>query len=149
MTATPEVHVSSPFILPSLYSMRDPYDIILRHHDCLLTFSNGKSTAHAYWNHHGSSAQPPASMPEPQMLQKLQTSLSLSESLFHSCDTLTQVFWCALVLDSNLLINITCKQLLKPIISIQSCCGSQWISLCSFPVQHEVHNCKQHTNLRY
>ena len=66
-----EVCVCSPFILPSLYSMRDPYDIILRHHDCLLEFSSGKTTAHAHWNCHGLSAHLPASMPEPQMLQKL------------------------------------------------------------------------------
>ena len=101
--SSPEVCVCSPFILPSLYRMRDPHDIILRHHDHLLEFSSGKTTAHAHWSCHGSSVHLPASMLEPQILQKLQTSLSPFKSLFHACDTLPQVFRCTLIPDSNLL----------------------------------------------
>ena len=33
---SPKVQWCSPFIVPSLYSMRDPCDIIKWHHDCLL-----------------------------------------------------------------------------------------------------------------
>ena len=39
---SPKVHVCYPFILPSLYSMRDPHDIISRCHDHLLKFPVGK-----------------------------------------------------------------------------------------------------------
>ena len=39
----------------------------------------------------------------PLLLQKLQTSLSIFQPPFHACDTLPQVFQCALILESNLL----------------------------------------------
>ena len=74
--------------------MRDPHDIISRCHDCLLKISSGKTTVHVQWNCHGLSAHLPVSTPEPQMLQKLQTSLSLSKSLFHACDTYMKLIWC-------------------------------------------------------
>ena len=74
----PEVWSCSPFKVPSLYSMRDPHDIISWHHDHLLWSSSRKTTAHVHWNCHGSYAYLLASTPEPQILWKLQTSLSLS-----------------------------------------------------------------------
>ena len=75
---SPKVWLCSPFIVHSLNSMRDPHDIISWCHDCLLWSSSGKTTTHAYWNCHHSSVPLLASMPEPQMLQKLSTSFSLS-----------------------------------------------------------------------
>ena len=33
---SPEIQLCSPFIVPSLNSMRDPCDVISRCHDCLL-----------------------------------------------------------------------------------------------------------------
>ena len=39
----------------------------------------------------------------PLLLQKLQTSSSIFQLPFHACDTLPQVFCCALILESNLL----------------------------------------------
>ena len=67
---SPEVQLCSPFIVLSFNSMRDPHDIISWHHDHLLWSSSGKTTAHAHWNCHCSSAHPLASMPEPQILWK-------------------------------------------------------------------------------
>ena len=65
---SPEVWLCSPLIVPSLNSMRDPHDIMKWCHDCLLWFSNGKTTAHAHQNCHPLSVHLPASMPEPQIL---------------------------------------------------------------------------------
>ena len=65
---SPKIWSCSPFIVPSLYSMRDPHDIISGHHDHLCQSSSGKTTAHAHWNCHGSSAHLLASMLEPQTL---------------------------------------------------------------------------------
>ena len=67
---SPKVWSFSPFIVPSLYSMRDPHDIISWCHDHLLWSSSGKTTVQAHWNCHGSSAYPLASMPEPQNTTK-------------------------------------------------------------------------------
>ena len=64
-----EVQWCSPFIVPSLYSMRDPHDIISWHHDHLLWSSSGKTTAHAHGNCQCSSAHLPSSLLEPQLLQ--------------------------------------------------------------------------------
>ena len=41
-------------------------------------FPSGKPAVHVHQNCHGLTAHLPVSMPEPQILQKLQTSLSLS-----------------------------------------------------------------------
>ena len=57
---SPKVWMCSPFIVPSLNSMRDPHDITSSCHDHLLWSSSGKTTVHAHWNHHGSSAHLPA-----------------------------------------------------------------------------------------
>ena len=65
---SPKVWQCSPFIVPSLYSMRDPRDIMKWHHDHLLWSSSRKTTAHVHWNHRCSSAHLPASIPEPQIL---------------------------------------------------------------------------------
>ena len=73
-----EVQSCSPFIVPSLDSTRDPHDIISWHHDHLLWSSSGKTTVHVHWNCHGSSVHLLASTPDPQILQKLWTSLPLS-----------------------------------------------------------------------
>ena len=59
---SPKVWLCSPFIVPSLYSTRDPHDVISWHHDHLLWSSSGKTTVHAYENCHHSSAHPLASM---------------------------------------------------------------------------------------
>ena len=75
---SPRVWSCSPFIVPSLCSMRDPHDVISWCHDHLPWSSSKKTTAHVHWNCHGLSAHPLMSTPEPQILQKLQTSLSLS-----------------------------------------------------------------------
>ena len=75
---SPKVWSCTPFIVPSLYSIRDPHDVISWHHDHLPWSSSGKTTVHMQWNSHGLFAHPPASTLEPQILQKLQTSLSLS-----------------------------------------------------------------------
>ena len=99
---SPKIQMCSPFIVPSLNSMKDPHDVTLWHHDCLLWSSSGKTTTYAHWNCHGSSVHPPASMLKPQRLQKLWTSLSLPWPNFHACDTLPQVFWCTLIQESNL-----------------------------------------------
>ena len=74
----PKVQRCSPFIVPSLDSTRDPYDITSWCHDHLLWSSGRKTTVHAHWNHHGSSVHLPASTPKPNILQKLQASSSLS-----------------------------------------------------------------------
>ena len=66
---SPKVWLCSPFIVPSLYSMRDPCDVMKWCHDCLLWSSSRETTAHAHWNCCHSSAHPPASMLEPQILQ--------------------------------------------------------------------------------
>ena len=50
-----KVQVCSLFIVPSLNSMRDPCDIILWHHNCLLWSSGRKTTMHVHWKHHHSS----------------------------------------------------------------------------------------------
>ena len=65
---SPKVWWCSPFIVPSLYSMRDPHDIMKWHHNHLLWSSSGKTTAHVHQNCWCSSAHPPASSPEPQLL---------------------------------------------------------------------------------
>ena len=75
---SPKVQKCSPFIVPSLCSMRDPHDIITWCHGHLLWSSSGKTTAHAHQNCWCLSAHLLASMPEPQILQKLWTPLSLS-----------------------------------------------------------------------
>ena len=67
---SPKVWLCSPFIVPSLNSTRDPHDVISWCHDCLLSSSSGKTTVHAHQNCHHSSAHPPASTPEPQILQE-------------------------------------------------------------------------------
>ena len=64
---SPKVQSCCPFIVPSLYSMRDPHDVISGHHDHLLCSSSGKTTVHAHWNHHGSSAYLLASTAEPKI----------------------------------------------------------------------------------
>ena len=53
---SPEVQSCSPLIVPSLFSMRDPHDIILGCHDHLLSSSSGKTTVHVHWNCQCSSA---------------------------------------------------------------------------------------------
>ena len=65
---SPEVQLCSPFIVPSLNSMRDPCDIMKWCHNCLLRSSSGKTTVHVHQIHHSSSAHLPASMPEPHIL---------------------------------------------------------------------------------
>ena len=75
---SPKVWLCSPFIVPSLNSIRDPHDIISWHHDHLLWSSSGKTTVHAHQNCHRSSAHLPASVPELQCYESIQTSLSLS-----------------------------------------------------------------------
>ena len=75
---SPEVWRCSPFIVPSLNSMRDLHDITSWHHDHLLWSSSRKTTVHAHWNCHGLSAHLPASTPKSNILWKLQTSLFLS-----------------------------------------------------------------------
>ena len=60
---SPEVWVCSPFLFPSLNSMRDPCDVISCH-DHLLWSSSGKTTVHAHKKHHHSSAHLQVSTPE-------------------------------------------------------------------------------------
>ena len=62
---SPEVQWCSPFIVPSLYSTRDPCDIMKWCHNCLLWSSSRKTTVHAHWNHWHSSVYLLASLPEP------------------------------------------------------------------------------------
>ena len=61
---SPEVQVCSPFIVPSLNSTRDPWDVILWCHDCLHWSSSRKTTVHAHRKHRHLSAHLPVSMPE-------------------------------------------------------------------------------------
>ena len=61
---SPEVQLCSPFIVPSLNSMRDPCDVISWCHNHLLWSSSGKTTAHVHQKHHCSSVHLPAPMPE-------------------------------------------------------------------------------------
>ena len=58
---SPMVQVCSPFIVPSLNSMRDLCDIISWCHDHLLWSSGRKTTVHAHWKHCHSSVHLPAS----------------------------------------------------------------------------------------
>ena len=97
---SPKVQSCSHFIVSSLNSMRDPHDITLWHHDHLLWSSSGKTTVHTCQNCWCLSAHPLASLLEPQILQKLWTSSSLSYSKFHACHIIPQVFWCDLILES-------------------------------------------------
>ena len=73
-----KIWLCSPFIVPSLYSTRDPHDVISWCHDCLLWSSSGKTTVHVQMNCHSLSAYLLVSTSEPQILWKFQTSLSLS-----------------------------------------------------------------------
>ena len=61
---SPKVWVCSPFIVPSLNSMRDHCDIISWCHNHLLWSSCGKTTVHVHQKHCSSSSHLPASMPE-------------------------------------------------------------------------------------
>ena len=85
---SPKVWLCSPFIVPSLNSMRDPCDIMKWCHDCLLWSSSGKTTAHAHQNYHGLSVHLPASMPVPHILQMhlnlFISSLTKFSHLWHS-----------------------------------------------------------------
>ena len=65
---SPEVWWCLPFIVPSLYSMRDPHDIMKWCHNCLLWSSSGKTTVHVHQNHLCLSANLPVSSLEPQLL---------------------------------------------------------------------------------
>ena len=62
---SPKVWWCSPFIVPFLYSLRDPCDIMKWCHDCLLWSSSGKTTVHAHQNCWHSCAHLPAPSPEP------------------------------------------------------------------------------------
>ena len=62
---SPDVWWCSPFIFPSLYSTRDPCDIISWCHNCLLWSSSGKTTVHAHGNCRHSSVHLLASLLEP------------------------------------------------------------------------------------
>ena len=75
---SPKVRYCSPFIVPSLCCMRDPHDVIKQHHDHLLWSSSGQTIVHVHPNHWCLPAYLLASTPEPQIIQKLQTLLSLS-----------------------------------------------------------------------
>ena len=66
---SPKVWLCSPFIVPSLYSTRNPCDIISWCHDHLLWSSSGKTTVHVHQNCCCSSAHLLASTLEPQILQ--------------------------------------------------------------------------------
>ena len=85
---SPKVWLCSPFIVPSLNSMREPHDIMKWHQNHLLWSPSGKATAHAHQNHHCSSAHPLASTPEPQIPQMhpnlLISSLTQFSCLWHS-----------------------------------------------------------------
>ena len=85
---SPKVWMCSPFIVPSLDSMKNPHDVTSWCHDHLLWSSSRKTTVHVHvhWNGHGSSAHQPASVLKPQILKKLQTSSSLSWPSFRACD---------------------------------------------------------------
>ena len=61
---SPMVWVCSPFIVPSLYSTRDPCDVISWCHDHLLWSSSRKATAHVHRKHHHSSVHLLVSTPE-------------------------------------------------------------------------------------
>ena len=69
---SPKVWLYSPFLVPSLNSMRDPCDyhcdVMKWHHSHLLWSSSRKTTVHAHWNSCHLSVHPPASTPEPQIL---------------------------------------------------------------------------------
>ena len=104
--STPQLGCTSPFIVPSLYCMSNPHNIISWCHDCLLHHFGGKTTAHAQRNCHGLSAHLPASMPNNHLLQKFGISSSLFQTRFRACDTLPQVFQCALILWTTLLTKI-------------------------------------------
>ena len=62
---SPEVRWWSPFIVPSLYSMRDPHDVMKWHHNHLLWSSSGKTTVHVHRNCWHLSVHLPASLLEP------------------------------------------------------------------------------------
>ena len=85
---SPKVQWCSPFIVPSLYSMRGPCDVMKWHHDHLLWSSSGKTTVHVHWNCWHSSAQLPSSLPDPQILQMhlnlFVSSLTQFSQLWHS-----------------------------------------------------------------
>ena len=61
---SPEVWWCSPFIGPSLCSMRDPHDVMKWCHNCLLWSYSRKTTVHVHQNCQHSSAHLLASLPE-------------------------------------------------------------------------------------
>ena len=65
---SPKVWWCSPFIVPSLYSMRDPCDIMKWCHTHLLLSSSWKTTAHVHQNCQHLSAHLPAPSLELQLL---------------------------------------------------------------------------------
>ena len=100
----PEVWSCSPFIVPSfLQKERSLWHHIMTSQSSALIFWWGKPLCMCIGTTtvHLQICQCPHQ--NSQILWKLQTSLSLFQSLFHACDTLPQVFWCALILESNLL----------------------------------------------
>ena len=62
---SPKGQWCSPFLVPSLYNMRDPPDVMKWHHDCLLWSSSRKTTVHVHWNQWHSSVHLLAPLLEP------------------------------------------------------------------------------------
>ena len=98
---SPKVWWSSPFIVPSLYSMRDPCDVMKWCHDHLLWSSSGKTTVHAHQNCQHSSAHLLVSSPEPPTTMNASKPLHLFLNPIFTPVTLSpQVFQCALLPES-------------------------------------------------
>ena len=88
-----------PFLyFPPFYAWEIPHDIVLWHHNSLLHHFGRKTTVHVQMNHQQSSAYLPASTPINCFNRKYEMSSFCFQTHFHACDTLPQVFWCALIL---------------------------------------------------